>query len=338
MAVVFEFKVGEDFHFSSAFARRFNTKLEQERIWLPDVLGEGFIQEVPLGNGMSLCMHSYVLKQTLVLRRQVSDKDAAADFLSIKFDSRRMSVSAEADEEAPLLRSNNGYEIELSTANLFTELAIPPGQQINFLVVTISRRQLLQLLQPGEKEQAVAAVLKDSRSFLLHEGMTSQIERKLKQLSQLKVNTPLLPLLYQTKAQELIYLFFIKLLARDINVVMPINQTDADRIYEVRALILRQLDTPPQLPVLAREIGMSQTKMKTLFRQVFGDSIYNYYQSARMDEAAQLLNSMTVSEAGYRLGFANLSHFARLFEKHFHIKPKKYQEALRQQQPVLDDE
>lgn len=72
--------------------------------------------------------------------------------------------------------------------------------------------------------------------------------------------------------------------------------------------------------------GMGETKMKQMFRQVFGDTIYNYYQKLRMEEAAFMLKQAgySVSEAGYRLGFSNLSHFSRLFEKHFGVTPKKY--------------
>jgi AraC-like DNA-binding protein len=33
---------------------------------------------------------------------------------------------------------------------------------------------------------------------------------------------------------------------------------------------------------------------------------------------------LSVSDAGYRLGFTNLSHFSRVFEEHIGIKPKKY--------------
>jgi len=72
--------------------------------------------------------------------------------------------------------------------------------------------------------------------------------------------------------------------------------------------------------------GLSETKMKGLFKQVFGESIFNYFQKARMDEAAFLLKhgGVSVSEAGYELGFTNLSHFGRVFEKHYGLNPKKY--------------
>jgi AraC-like DNA-binding protein len=31
-----------------------------------------------------------------------------------------------------------------------------------------------------------------------------------------------------------------------------------------------------------------------------------------------------VAQAGYELGFSNLSHFSRLFEKHYGQNPKKF--------------
>ncbi len=71
---------------------------------------------------------------------------------------------------------------------------------------------------------------------------------------------------------------------------------------------------------------MSESKLKRLFKQVFGNTIYNYYQTMRMKEAAYLLKheKQSVSKVGYALGFSNLSHFTRMFEEHIGMKPKKF--------------
>jgi len=71
---------------------------------------------------------------------------------------------------------------------------------------------------------------------------------------------------------------------------------------------------------------MSPTKLKRLFKQIFGNSIFNYYQEFRMKEAALLLKKekLSVSDVGYRLGFTNLSHFSRVFNEHIGMKPKQY--------------
>ena len=110
----------------------------------------------------------------------------------------------------------------------------------------------------------------------------------------------------------------------------PINQNDLKIIYTIRDELISEIGTPPQLESLAGKAGMSVSKLVNLFRQVFGDSIYNYYQKLRMQKAAYLLREekLSVSEVGFQLGFSNLSHFTRLFEKHIGMKPKQYSKSI----------
>jgi AraC-like DNA-binding protein len=307
MAVIFDFEAGKDFHFASAFARRFDRVAVNDRVSLPEMLGEGFIQEIYLDSGLSLCLHHYTLRQEFVLRRGAS---GATNVLTMKFS------------------MGKDGEVEFGTGNFFTELSVPPGVNINFLVIVATRQTLLQLLKPGREEAAMESMIRDNPSFVFYEGMTREMERALRQLLLIDETTKLPGLLYQAKAQELIYFLFARLLYRNAGASVTLNREDAEKMYQVRAGILTDLSSPPQLPALARKIGMSATRMKQLFRQIFGDSIYNYYQTARMNEAAQLLRHKSVSEAGYSVGFTNLSHFTRLFEKHHQMKPKRYKDSL----------
>jgi AraC-like DNA-binding protein len=94
----------------------------------------------------------------------------------------------------------------------------------------------------------------------------------------------------------------------------------------VRDRLLENLEQPPFITELSTLAAMSPTKLKRLFSQVFGNSIFSYYQGIRMKEAARLLKDerLSVSAVGYRLGFTNLSHFSRAFEAHIGLKPKRY--------------
>jgi len=332
MAVIFDFEAGKGFHFTSAFAKRFECQATGDRVLLPALLGEGFIQEVYPDNGLSLCLHRYQLRQDLILRRHGT---GATEVLTLKFDGRRMPLRSREDAREPLFTAGKGYEVEFGTSNFFTEVRIPAHEEINFVVMVTTRRTLLNLLQPGEGGSDMAYTIRDNPSFFLHEAMTREMERTLKQLCQINETTPLPSLLYQTRAQELIYYLFTRLLSRKTGIALSIDQEDVHKIYQVRASILADLSAPPKLSDLARHIGMSSTKMKQLFRQIFGDSIYNYFQVERMNEAAQLLRDFSVSQVGYRIGFSNLSHFTRLFEKHHQMKPKRYKDALEEDLAAL---
>lgn len=325
MPIEFEFEVGKGFHFGQAFAGRFDAQIAHDRVTLPESIGEGFIQEVFLNNGLSLCIHRYWLKDDLVLRRLAA---SSSTMLTLKFDCRRIPVEEAELPNRPLFTGSNGCEVELGTGNFFSEMVVPANQHVNFLVVGASRQTLINTLDLQEAGCTIASLLQESPSFVLHEVMTLEMERALKQLSRIDETTTLATLLYKNKAEELIYLLFSKLMHRAETASITVDQADAEKIYKLRAAILADLSLTPQLPELSGKIGIGLTKMKQLFRQIFGDSIYNYYQSARMNEAARLLAMQSVSETGYQLGFTNLSHFGRLFERHFQVKPKRYKDGL----------
>lgn len=109
-----------------------------------------------------------------------------------------------------------------------------------------------------------------------------------------------------------------------------LNSQDIATVYKVREQMLQHLNTPPLIRELAVNAAMSPTKLKRLFRQIFGDSIFSYYQQIRMKEAALLLKQkkLSVSQVGYQLGFTNLSHFSKTFAEHIGMKPKQYAMSL----------
>ncbi|GAB3641329.1 helix-turn-helix domain-containing protein [Spirosoma arcticum] len=326
MAVELEFKVEKGFDFAQAFAARFNLSVDHDRVLVPDSLGTGSIKEVYLDNGLGLCFHQYRLKQPFVLKRMASPGES--NLLTLRFSSAKTSVTSTVhpSEQEPIYGID--YAVEVATSNLFAEITLSPDQAVKFLAITLSRQALLDLLHLDDQAGPMRDTLRDTNSFVFHEGMTPQMEQTFNQLCAVNESTTLAHLLYQNKAHELIYLLFTKLLTRPVVRVTPVDPADAQKLYMARSIILTDLSQTPQLPQLARQIGMSQTRMNRLFRQIFGDSLYNYYQAARLAEAARLLARLSVSETGYRLGFTNLSHFTRLFERHFQLKPKQYKATL----------
>ena len=326
MAIELEFTVSNEFDFAQAFAHRFNLPVDHDRVHLPDALGTGSIKEVSLENGVGLCFHQYQLKQPFVLKRLAAA--AESNLLTLRFSSAKtpvVSLNPSGGQEPAYAVD---YAVEVATSNLFAEVLLTPAQPVNFLAITLSRQALLDLLHLDQQASTMRDTLRNNDSFVFHEAMTPEMERTFDQLCAITEATPLAHLLYQTKAQELIYLLFAKLLTRSAIRSIPVNPTDAEKLYTVRSIILADLSLPPQVPQLARQVGLSQTRMNRLFRQIFGDSLYNYYLTARMTEAARLLTRLSVSETGYQLGFTNLSHFTRLFERHFQMKPKHYQATL----------
>jgi len=190
----------------------------------------------------------------------------------------------------------------------------------------MTRPALRNLLKINKMNRVVEQILVGSQGFLFYETMNADAQKTLRTLTAVDTHLELGEFRIWIQVQELLYWLFARLLARETVKHRPVHRADAEQLGRVRAAIVADLSAPPQLTELAKLAGMSISKLTDLFKQVFGDSIYDYFQKARMDEAGYLLKQggYSVSETGYRLGFSNLSHFSRLFDKHYGIKPKRF--------------
>ena len=82
---------------------------------------------------------------------------------------------------------------------------------------------------------------------------------------------------------------------------------------------------------IARAVHMSPHHFMLLFKQSTGQSPYRYVIEARARKARELLNSgkFSISEVTYQAGFADQSHFTRVFKEFKGATPREYRLAVR---------
>ena len=320
----FEFEPDPQFDFLTSFSRKFNIPLQGDRLIIPPAMGTGSIKRVILAPGQKLIVHRYKLNEEFVLSRVGNEEPG--DLISIIFHSNEHTASITTGETpAPLSRSS-AFAIQVASTDLTSQIRFPANTDIYFLVVGILKNTLKELLAIPEPNSIVQTVLDAAPGFLFYEHMSVDVHKTVKQVTDAREDNELGNFYYRIKVQELLYGLFEKLQKRDAEHHATIHKDDVEKLALLRTAVLSDLSVPPSLPELARLAGWGETKTKELFKQVFGDTIYNYYQRARMEEAAFLLKhgGLSVAETGYQVGFANLSHFSRLFEKYHGVKPKKY--------------
>ena len=105
----------------------------------------------------------------------------------------------------------------------------------------------------------------------------------------------------------------------------PKNQKDINTILLVKEKLLTNLeDNCPTITALSKEFALSPTKLKSLFRTVFGLPVFSFFQKERLAYARRLIESRNynVSEAGLKVGYNNLSKFSHAYHKEFGFPPK----------------
>ncbi|ASZ13951.1 AraC family transcriptional regulator [Chitinophaga pendula] len=107
--------------------------------------------------------------------------------------------------------------------------------------------------------------------------------------------------------------------------LLNISAADRERLYYARDILIRHAREPLSLSALARQVGLNEFKLKTGFKQLFGNTVFGYLSDHRLNNARTLLleGAKTVTEIADELGYASLQHFSNAFRKKFGCSPSK---------------
>ena len=108
-----------------------------------------------------------------------------------------------------------------------------------------------------------------------------------------------------------------------INCKFLANEADRDKINKAREVLIQHIGEPITIKELSRKVAMNECYLKKGFKEMFGTTIFEFYQSQRMEHAKYLLyeKGMSVTEVSMMLGYSSISHFSTAFKKHTGLKP-----------------
>ena len=101
------------------------------------------------------------------------------------------------------------------------------------------------------------------------------------------------------------------------------NELDREKILKAREILLQHIGEPLTIKELSRKVAINECYLKKGFKELFGTTIFDFYQSQRMEHARYLLyeKGLSVTEVSVMLGYSSISHFSTAFKKHTGLKP-----------------
>jgi len=101
------------------------------------------------------------------------------------------------------------------------------------------------------------------------------------------------------------------------------NELDREKISLAREILLEHIGEPLTIKELSRKVAINECYLKKGFKEMFGTTIFDFYQSQRMEHARYLLyeKGLSVTEVSIMLGYSSISHFSTAFKKHTGLKP-----------------
>lgn len=101
------------------------------------------------------------------------------------------------------------------------------------------------------------------------------------------------------------------------------NEADREKISLARKILLEHIGEPLTIKELSRKAAINECYLKKGFKEMYGTTIFDFFQSQRMEHAKYLLyeKGLTVTDVSSSLGYSSISHFSTAFKKHTGIKP-----------------
>lgn len=124
----------------------------------------------------------------------------------------------------------------------------------------------------------------------------------------------------------LLYSFDCMLGQKEIDVInckFLANEADREKIVRAREILIQHIGEPITIKELSRKVAINECYLKKGFKELFGTTIFDFYQSQRMEHARYLLyeKGLSVTEVSLLLGYSSISHFSTAFKKHTGLKP-----------------
>lgn len=101
------------------------------------------------------------------------------------------------------------------------------------------------------------------------------------------------------------------------------NEADREKIMKAREVLLQHIGEPLTIKALSRKVAINECYLKKGFKEMFGQTVFDFYQSQRMEHAKYLLyeKGLSVTDVSGLLGYSSISHFSTAFKKHTGLKP-----------------
>jgi AraC family transcriptional regulator len=99
----------------------------------------------------------------------------------------------------------------------------------------------------------------------------------------------------------------------------------AERVEAVREVLEICYAEPHSLFSLARSVGMSPFQFARIFSELTGLPPHRYLLRVRLNRASKMiLDGKPITETCFEVGFSNLSHFTRSFQRRFGCAPSLF--------------
>jgi AraC family transcriptional regulator, transcriptional activator of the genes for pyochelin and ferripyochelin receptors len=300
----------------------------------PAMLGQGYKRDIELRNGIDLTFHRYQLKDDLVVDRVPCGETGCLEWMFTLSSAFRLPNGVQICQGqhlvAGLISPGGNFEGRADTTTIEIDIHVEPER-----LQTLISDQLDVL--PTELQRMLAR--DESLPFSPVRTITPAMQLALQQMLDCPYQGVIKQMYLESKSVEVLALWLDQARSSDSECrpFPTLPAIDIDRIHQAKEILLQQLDHPPSLFTLARQVGLNDCTLKRGFKQVFGTTVFGYLHQHRMEKARSLLlaNQHSITAIAQAVGYTNLSAFSAAFRKKYGVSPRAMQAERGSYHPVI---
>lgn len=292
------------------FAKCLKLKITDNVVHFTPDKGNGFIKLINLQNNLQVIAYDCVSYESILFHRKRSEKE----FYVLRLD--------EATEATGVTKSS----LFFGKTNQEWFYMLSANTQLRQLNILISRKWLDEYFSNEDAEQILTNYITLKSPLAVYEILDAEYRRLMNEMMSTPEEKQFEQMILENRIALIIERFFTKLFKsiENENSNLRISSVELKRVKDVENELLKDFSQqPPPIAQLARVAAMSPSKLKMLFKEVFGLPVNQYYQRHRMNKAKAMLLSKkyTVRETANGLGFSNVSSFNKAYYKAFEQLP-----------------
>ncbi|HEY8399314.1 MAG TPA: helix-turn-helix transcriptional regulator [Flavihumibacter sp.] len=322
----FEYQTDSYREMLSTMAADLGVSMQGNTLNYPSNFADGYATLYELPNGLQAIISDYTLNDQFFLKRNKETKE----YYSLRYEEITIheELTLKIDGEVLSTRNEKHAGIYLTSSLFDVSYLGRKGNHTQSVNILLTKEWLATYLQITDPEEVLGTYLQLKTSSFTMEPIDNEYRRFFTEMIRAEENSPLRTFTIQNRILLMIERFFTRLYERSQTLLASpkISRHDIHQLMHVEAILTENvLLRPPTIEQLAHEAAMSTAKLKKLFKEVYGTSIYAYYQKQRMNVARDLLLSgdYSVKEVGLQVGYSNLSNFAAAFKKEFNLLPSE---------------
>ncbi|MEL7003017.1 MAG: AraC family transcriptional regulator [Bacteroidota bacterium] len=129
----------------------------------------------------------------------------------------------------------------------------------------------------------------------------------------------------ESSVLELLMLQLEQITHHKCEVFCSTQKQHLEKLYAAKEILTNELDGNFTLNSLAQQVGTNEFTLKKGFRELFGTTVFGYWNEVKMEQAQNMLleEQLSVAEIADKVGYKNPQHFSTAFKRKYGISPSE---------------